>query len=36
VADTLIYLADLRGEDPAELAEATSQNFYRLFSKAAA
>lgn len=36
VADTLAYLASLRGEDPDHLAEVTSKNFYRLFSKAAA
>lgn len=35
VADTLSFLADLRGEDRDTLAEATSCNFYRLFSKAA-
>ena len=36
VADTLAYLASLRGEDPDHLAQVTSKNFYRLFSKAAA
>ncbi|WP_260583141.1 TatD family hydrolase [Sphingopyxis sp. PET50] len=35
VADTLAFLADLRGEDRDALSEATSLNFYRLFSKAA-
>lgn len=35
VADTLAYLADLRGEDRAVLGAATSANFYHLFSKAA-
>lgn len=34
VADTLTYLADLRGEDKEALAAATSANFYRLFDKA--
>lgn len=36
VADTLAFLADLRGEDREALAAATSTNFYTLFSKAAA
>ena len=35
VADTLAFLADLRGEEKDRLAEATSANFYTLFSKAA-
>jgi TatD DNase family protein len=35
VADTLAYLAELRGADRQELADATSANFYALFSKAA-
>ena len=35
VADTLAYLAQLRGEEPDALAAATSENFYRLFNKAA-
>lgn len=35
VADTLRYLAALRGEDEGALAAATSDNFYRLFDKAA-
>lgn len=34
VADTLAFLAALRGDDPAMLAEQTAQNFYRLFAKA--
>ncbi|MGV1683233.1 TatD family hydrolase [Sphingopyxis sp. NJF-3] len=34
VADTLAYLAHLRGEDQEVLAAATSENFYRLFNKA--
>ncbi|PAL19409.1 TatD family hydrolase [Sphingopyxis sp. GW247-27LB] len=34
VADTLAYLAQLRGEEPNALAAATSANFYRLFNKA--
>jgi TatD DNase family protein len=36
VADTLAFLADLRGEDREALAAATCANFYALFSKAAA
>lgn len=36
VADTLAFLAQLRGEDRDQLAEATSQNFYQLFNKASA
>lgn len=35
VADTLAYLAALRGEYEDALAAATSENFYRLFDKAA-
>jgi len=35
VADTARFLAELRGEPLEALAEATSANFYRLFSKAA-
>jgi TatD DNase family protein len=35
VADTLSFLAALRGEDREALGEATSANFYKLFSKAA-
>ena len=34
VADTARYLAELRGEDYAELCDTTAGNFYRLFSKA--
>ncbi|WP_257550174.1 TatD family hydrolase [Sphingopyxis sp. DBS4] len=34
VADTLAYLADLRGEEVDTLAAATSTNFYKLFNKA--
>jgi TatD DNase family protein len=33
VADTCKFLANLRGEDPEELAEATRQNFHKLFAK---
>ena len=36
VKDTATYLADLRGTSIEALAETTSANFYRLFSKAAA
>ena len=36
VADTLAFLAHLRGEDLEALAAATSANFYALFNKAAA
>ena len=36
VADTARFLAELRGEPLETLAAATSANFYRLFSKAAA
>jgi TatD DNase family protein len=36
VADTAAFLADLRGEAPAALAEATTANFFRLFARAAA
>jgi len=35
VADTANFLAELRGEDPEQLARATSNNFFRLFKKAA-
>jgi TatD DNase family protein len=35
VADTALFLAGLRGEDPLELAEATTSNFFKLFKKAA-
>ena len=34
VADTARYLAELRDEEYAALCESTSQNFYRLFTKA--
>lgn len=34
VADTAAFLAELRGEDPAALADATSRNFFSLFTKA--
>jgi TatD DNase family protein len=33
VADTCRFLAQLRGEDPDALADATRENFHRLFSK---
>jgi TatD DNase family protein len=33
VADTCRFLAQLRGEDPEELAEATRRNFHKLFAK---
>ena len=36
VADTAAFVADLRGEDPEALADATTENFYRLFDRAAA
>jgi TatD DNase family protein len=35
VADTARFVAELRGEDPEQLAEATTTNFFRLFKKAA-
>ncbi|MBA3511830.1 TatD family hydrolase [Sphingomonas sp.] len=35
VADTAAFLAELRGEEPGELAEATTGNFFRLFGRAA-
>ncbi len=35
VADTLAFLADLRGDDREALAAATGANFYALFNKAA-
>ena len=35
VADTARFVADLRGEDPEQLAEATTANFFKLFTKAA-
>ena len=34
VADTARFVADLRGEDPDQLAEATTANFFNLFRKA--
>lgn len=34
VADTAAFVAELRGEDPEELGEATTANFFKLFSKA--
>jgi TatD DNase family protein len=36
VADTAAFVAGLRGEEPDELAAATTGNFFRLFSRAAA
>ena len=36
VADTAAFVADLRGEDVEALADATTANFFRLFSRAAA
>ena len=35
VADTAAFVADLRGEDPEELGETTTANFFKLFNKAA-
>ena len=35
VADTASFVAELRGEEPEALADATTANFFRLFSKAA-
>jgi TatD DNase family protein len=34
VADTAAFVAELRAEDPEELAEATTANFFKLFKKA--
>jgi TatD DNase family protein len=34
VADTAAFVAQLRGEDPEQLAETTTANFFRLFKKA--
>jgi TatD DNase family protein len=34
VADTASFVAELRGEDPGQLAEATTANFFNLFKKA--
>ena len=36
VADTANFVAELRGEEPEELAEATTANFFRLFNRARA
>ena len=36
VADTLAFLADLRGDDREELSTLTAQNFHRLFNKTVA
>ena len=36
VADTASFVAELRGEEPDRLAETTTENFFRLFSRAAA
>jgi TatD DNase family protein len=36
VADTALFVAELRGEEPDALADATTANFYRLFPKARA
>ena len=35
VADTASFIAGLRGEDPEQLAETTTANFFKLFKKAA-
>jgi TatD DNase family protein len=35
VADTASFVAQLRGETPEQLAEATTANFFKLFTKAA-
>ena len=35
VADTAAFVAALRGEEPVQLAEATTANFFKLFKKAA-
>jgi TatD DNase family protein len=35
VADTARFVAELRGEDPEQLAETTTANFFKLFKKAA-
>lgn len=35
VADTAQFVAELRGEDPVALADRTTANFFKLFSKAA-
>jgi TatD DNase family protein len=36
VADTAVFVAQLRGEEPEALADATTANFFRLFGKASA
>ena len=36
VADTAAFVADLRQESPEALAETTTDNFFRLFSRATA
>jgi TatD DNase family protein len=36
VVDTAAFVADLRGVDPDELARTTTENFFRLFGRAAA
>jgi TatD DNase family protein len=36
VADTAEFVAGLRDEEPEALAEATTENFFRLFNRAAA
>ena len=36
VADTAAFVAELRGEEPEVLAQATTDNFYRLFGRATA
>ena len=36
VADTASFVAELRGEDPDQFAEATTENFFRLFGRAKA
>ena len=35
VADTASFVAQLRGEDPEQFADATTANFFKLFKKAA-
>lgn len=35
VADTAVFVAELRGDDPEELADVTSANFFELFGRAA-
>jgi TatD DNase family protein len=34
IADTAAFVADLRGDDPEQLAETTTANFFNLFKKA--